>query len=338
MDTLKIVQHNVAHVKPYKFNLLNAYKSLDPDIILINSHGLQDTDTIKMLGYASYKINSNNERHDGSAILIKTSINHKIKDDYISDFLAVTVQTTSGPINIATTYLPPRRPYLPYPDFHNFAMNNAPSYILGDLNAKYPVFGDNHSNNVGIGLKTMIDNNLLQHLGPNFPTYFSTTTCSTPDLILGNKNIYHNHMIEQGPATASDHIPIIFTITTKKITIPTTPRYCFKNVGWELFQSTIEYTINEAVPPDQATPAQIDTSTESWFNIITNAMQAYIPKTNTITTNKAISNPTTRNIQYYINNLMIQASLSGWTQSKLRTYKLLKTILINEYRKMQQEN
>lgn len=71
----------------------------------------------------------------------------------------------------------------------------------------------------------LLDNNKLKYLGPQFPTYISTNSNTTPDIILGNSKIYHNYKIEQGPITASDHIPIIFTITTQAVKIPSTPRY-----------------------------------------------------------------------------------------------------------------
>jgi len=85
MDKLKIVQHNVAHWRPYKHNLTNIYRIIDPDIILINSHGMRAGESLKIYGYITHKINSNNELDDGSAILVKSYIKHKVTDDFITD-------------------------------------------------------------------------------------------------------------------------------------------------------------------------------------------------------------------------------------------------------------
>ena len=125
--------------KPNRHNLVNTYKTIDPDIILINSHGMKDEEQIKIYGYTTYKINTSNELHDGSAILVKSNILHKIKDDFITDVLQITIETSIGPVNFATTYIPPRRLFFPYPDFHSLASNNQPTYILADLkqNTKY---------------------------------------------------------------------------------------------------------------------------------------------------------------------------------------------------------
>lgn len=121
MDNIKILQHNVLHWNTRKFSLTQTYKQINPHIILINSHGLKTEEQLKIHGYTTYKINSSEELSDGSAILIKSNIQHKIDDNYITDLLEITVETEIGEISIATTYLPPRRPYLPYPDIHRLA-------------------------------------------------------------------------------------------------------------------------------------------------------------------------------------------------------------------------
>ena len=87
MDKVTIIQHNVAHWNPYRHTLTNIYRDLDPDILLINSHGLHENEMLKIYGYTTYKVNSTNELHDGSAILIKSNIQHKIKDDFITDII-----------------------------------------------------------------------------------------------------------------------------------------------------------------------------------------------------------------------------------------------------------
>ena len=66
---------------------------------------------MKIPGYRCHKINTTQDINDGSAIAIKHDIHHKLIDNFETDFLAVEVNTSLGPIIIATTYLPPRRPF-----------------------------------------------------------------------------------------------------------------------------------------------------------------------------------------------------------------------------------
>ena len=92
--------------------------SLNPDLILIKSHGLKTNEELKILGFKTYKVNYSQDNSDGSAIAIKYDIEHKLYDDFDTDFLAVEIQINLGPIILATTYLPPRRPFLPLEYFH----------------------------------------------------------------------------------------------------------------------------------------------------------------------------------------------------------------------------
>ncbi len=118
---------------------------------------------------------------DGSAIGIKYNIGHKLFDDFITDVLAIEIETSLGPIQIATTYLPPRRPFLPYPDIHRLLSNNIPTYILGDFNGRHTTFGNSDNNTVGKSLHKLIHQRKLLHLGPQFPTYFSHNSSTNPD-------------------------------------------------------------------------------------------------------------------------------------------------------------
>lgn len=338
MDTIKILQHNVAHLKPYRSTLYHTYRTINPDVILLNSHGLKNSETIKLYGYTSYQINTSEERHDGSAILIRNTIKHKLNDNFMTDVLAITIETTTGPITIATTYLPPRRPYLPYPDFHTLASNNNPTYIIGDFNAKHTYLGDNYNNTVGTAIKNMMDYNLLKHLGPNFPTYFATNTQSTPDIILANKHAFLNITSTPGPDTASDHTPIIINKTSKSITAAASKRPNYKQANWELFKTEVQHNIEQASPPETATPTQIDDSLSTWYSVVTQAMKNHIPQTTQITIMKAINNPTIKYIQAVIINLKTQADLLGWTLSKYTTYKTLKRLLVEECKKQQTHN
>lgn len=114
-----------------------------------------------MHGYTTYKRNTSNEGSDGIALLIKQQIKHKMEDDFISDVLEVRLETLIGEIAITTTYLPTRRPYLSYPDFHRLIYKNIPTYITGDLNAKHRLLRDNTDNQVGTVLDRFFESGTL---------------------------------------------------------------------------------------------------------------------------------------------------------------------------------
>ena len=87
-----------------KDSLIDNYIKTNPDLILINSHGLKSTEQLKIPGYKTYKINYSEALADGSAIAIKYNIQHKLYDDFDLDVLAVEVQTNYGPIHSVTKF------------------------------------------------------------------------------------------------------------------------------------------------------------------------------------------------------------------------------------------
>ena len=79
--------------KTNKNSLIDSYLKVQPDLILMNSHGLKSTEALRIPGYKIHKLNYSENYADGSAIAIKYNIPHKIYDDYETDVLAVEIGT-----------------------------------------------------------------------------------------------------------------------------------------------------------------------------------------------------------------------------------------------------
>lgn len=226
---IKVVQHNTQHWMSNKLILTNSYLQLNPDVTLLDSHGVQNNSNIYIQGYTTYQKNSTEQLHDGSAILIKSNIQHKLIDNLISDVIERQVNTTIGTISIATTYLPP---YLPFSDIHKLIHNSNPTYIIGDLNAEHTVLGNTRNNAVGKGLATFLQEGKALHLDPHFLIHFQRNSNSTPDIVLSNNNATHNLLIEPGPIASSDHIiSLIITLRSEAIykKVPARPIYSKTN-------------------------------------------------------------------------------------------------------------
>ena len=80
-NSLKIIQDNCLSLRTNFISLYNTYRTIDPDIILLNSLVNPNIIKIKMFGYDSIQINATNERNDGSAILIKTNLLYKQREN-----------------------------------------------------------------------------------------------------------------------------------------------------------------------------------------------------------------------------------------------------------------
>lgn len=200
------------------------------------------------------------------ALFLLNLKSNKLDYNYITDFLDISLETENGIINIATTYLLPRRPYLPFPDFHRFFHKNKPSYLIADMNATSTQLGNTHNNQVGKHLNRFMNNCSIIHLGPNFPAYLARNTKSTLDFALCNNIATFNITLNPGPITLSDHIPIAMTITAKAILRQIPPRLNFKNTNWEIFQEEIEDKISSINLKNNMSKEEIDEKLERWYN------------------------------------------------------------------------
>lgn len=191
--SLSVIQHDVLHWHNRKHELCNTYAAHIPDIILLNSHVQNDNERIKIFTYSMYQSGG---RSDSVALGIRKGLQHQILDDFDNEFLAVKLDTTRDPIVLATGYLPPRRPFLPFPDILRLLRLCIPVYFLGDVNARHRTLG--HSDNyVGNSITRLMADGRLNHLGPDFPTLIRHNS----DIVISNRYDNLNTRITPGNLT-----------------------------------------------------------------------------------------------------------------------------------------
>lgn len=115
--TVTVLQHNVLNWRGRSTGLSNIYRNLQADVILINSQGALEYLPLKISEYNTYIKNHTARIKDGTATAVRNTILHQIHDTYISDLLAVEIETTTGPLMLSTLYQPSTIEYLPIPHF-----------------------------------------------------------------------------------------------------------------------------------------------------------------------------------------------------------------------------
>lgn len=285
-----------------------------------------------------HRKNHTNTPSDGTAIAIKHSFKYKLHDDFISDSLAIELDTNTGKIMLATLYQPPTRNYLPIPDFTSIFRRNIPVYMLADLNANHPILGYTHTNTKGRQIQHLLTQNTIQHLGPHFPTFLCHTNATTPDIILANNNIYHNINISQGPLTASDHLPIVMTIATKPIPIPIPPRPNFKRANWNRFKQDLTEKLPDPSLPPHQTLEEIDETITNWFTDVNNAVSSNIPSTRHRTIHQMTTSHLTRTLIIQYTAIQRQYERHGWSRDLYIQYRQLQQRLHNSIRQDSKTN
>uniref|UniRef100_A0A0P4W031 Endonuclease/exonuclease/phosphatase domain-containing protein n=1 Tax=Scylla olivacea TaxID=85551 RepID=A0A0P4W031_SCYOL len=327
MQRLKIIQHNVLHWTTRKYDLCNTYRQFDPDVILINGHGLPDENRLRIPGFRVHQMNSSGEQNDGVAIAVRCSLTHRIQDDFLSDTLAVDIETFDGTLTIATTYLPPRRQYIPHPDFMRLIRRQTPMLFAGDLNARHQTLGYGTTNQVGRDLTDYFRRQTARHIGPNFPTYYGPLSSTSPDIVFSNQTFHYAHSLSPGPLTSSDHIPIIIDISTFPILTPTPLSYSFHRVDWDSFQEDESLDMTDATDISRASLEEIDTSLADWMTKVKDTADRHIPKTQYRLEPAPRPTRQTQMTRIQFNALRQRAQLHGWTNDDYRRYVRLRLTL-----------
>ena len=277
----KIVHHNVRNwVNPlYKNALSNIYLKEDPEVVTINSHSITHQDKhVKLFNYSGHT--QNRGQHSGVAILIKKSIPHTFHTDTTNkNIMAATIMLHQTKLTIITFYRPFRQDTLPLVDLQKFINYGNPTIILTDANIKNTHYGHRTTDDLGHLLERFNIQHNLHFLGPRFYTFFSFNTKGKPDLIFGNTQFLQlAHSITEGPRNpASDHIPIITTISTTPLAIPIQPRFNYNRANWEGFRTHME-TFNIPNITNKNTE-EIDILWDNLTEHIMRGANIYIPKT-----------------------------------------------------------
>ena len=329
MPRLRVIQHNVLFWDSRKYDLINTYRQFDPDIILINSHGLRDEKRLKIPGFKTYQQNVSNELNDGVAIAVKSRMRHKVHDDFLSETLAVEVETPDGPLIIATSYLPPRRPYLPHPDFLRLLRRQTPVFLVGDFNARHPYLGYTNTNQVGRDIVDYLRHQTATHIGPHFPTYFDLRTASTPDIALTNRANFLHYSFTPGPLTTSDHIPVILDISTSPLLIPATRRFNYNRTDWDAFTQDDALEMSNLPDISHGTLEEIDNALETWMTTVRTTADRLIPQTCFKLRSAPRPSRATQLLRIRFQALRDRARAIGWSYDHYRQYRQVKAALLD---------
>ena len=150
-----------------------------------------------------------------------------------------------------------------------------PFLLLGDVNAKSPLWGSDVADVRGQIFENLIINNSVSVLNNGNSTHYhiQTNTYSTIDLSLCSSSIVDNFEYDiMDSLWSSDHYPIQIKWKQPPIMVSTQPRYKVKCAKWKEFQSQTEVNFEQ-------NDLSIEDLCNSIQTTIINAAEATIPKT-----------------------------------------------------------
>lgn len=264
---------------------------------------------------------------------------HVVIDDFIEEVMAVRLDTTLGPVVFATAYLPPRRAYVPFPDLLRLARMRIPVYLLGDLNAHHRRFNyRNNTNTVGTDLiEYFIDRGRFEHLGPDFDTFHGHQGVGRPDVVLANRWTHHSHLVESGPLTSSDHMPILLTVSCVPIAVPARERRVYARADWTGYTSDLETSTPTLVLDGQPTTA-IEPALEAWYANIDDAKRRHIPMEKVRYLPHPRQSHRLRVLQVMYKAVREEGQRGAWTRELYHRQKVLQYQLLQESRRLFNEH
>lgn len=328
--SLKILQHNVRTWHLHRFALYNIYRHIDPDLIILNSHGNTDAQRIKLYNYTVLQTNLQQTQHDGAAIAVRNSIPFQRVHGLSRETLAVEVGLEFDSVVVATLYNPPRRNNLPTQDILRLANLNKPMIILADFNARHRFLGTADTNAAGAQLHRIRQANKLNLLGPEFPTFYGYRNPSTPDRVFGNNLFAFNTHFTPGPPTTSDHLPIVATISVEPIQIPIAPRFAYRRADWARYQDLLQ--TYEGGNLEGEVVSKIDEEWDRLLEAITTARDATTPVMRHRRLPPIYITPTIRRLRRQLAQLIEQLRLNINYALNYRKYIQLGSTLREEYR------
>ena len=213
-------------------------------------------------------------------------------------------------------------------------------YIIGDINARHTTLGHTNNNAFGNALNLLLRNNQIVHLGPDFKTVVTPRGVGNPDVILGNNKIHFNLLIDQGPITSSDHLPVIVKLATKPIAIQPVKKRNFKKANWQGFKDQVDINMeNLKIDGTGGIDKQkLDQMVENWHNIVLDAVEENIPqKVITILPHPRLSEKQ-KQLQFKYNALKNMVSRYGWSNPIRILFRIIQDELIEEARKNYTDN
>ena len=223
-----------------------------------------------------YNVNSpNSGPHGGSALVIRNEIAHSLLP-INTELLAVAARLQlSTTLTICSLYLPPNN-QINQNDLQNIiAQLPEPFIIMGDLNARSPLWGDTVTNRNGRTVEQLLENSTIDIANTNNPTHYhiQTNSMSYIDLTLCSAGIINQfEWFASRDLYNSDHFPTVIK-SEEEINYLSTPRFKYDAANWNLFKqlAVMPYSINDFENTNDAV--------EAVTKCIIDAAEQSIPKT-----------------------------------------------------------
>lgn len=217
------------------------------------------------------------EKGGGVATFLKTGLSYiEIKNNFETECIVVKIKTSSGYINIVNVYIPPQQIVKLDELKQLFSVSNC--IIVGDFNAKSPIWGSQNTDKRGEEIENLIDENDLCVLNTGLPTYQCYTGgMNHLDITLASPNIACKcNWSTLNNSMSSDHVPII-TVMNEVVSDNTSfhPKWKLNKSDWSAFYRET----NTSFATFDLSNSNVNLLNSEIVKIINSAASVSVPKT-----------------------------------------------------------
>ena len=247
----RIVSWNAYSLSPRLAELIQfiEQESLPPEIICLQETWVYEECLPDIEGYSYVHTFRDNKKGGGSAIYVINSIDYcklnnniKLSDIDVEVSGIQLLNSINEPLVIFSVYIAPSQ--ILKSEHLSGLIGNKNTIIVGDFNAKSPLWGSPMRDARGKVIEQFVEDNDLICLNKGYATRINYSgTLSHLDLVLCSSNLGSELNTEiHDDSWGSDHLPLITTFDSYKYFINVTNhiRFNYKKANWDLFQSTLQ--------------------------------------------------------------------------------------------------
>lgn len=255
---LKILYWNARSVQNKIHQIFDYLIDNGIDVALFQETRLKPKHSFSHSNFRCYRLDRLDQIGGGVAIAVRNTIRHSLLSSFstrIIDCIGVSVETTSGAINLISPYFPgtdvSQQAMIDFKrDIQSMTRTNESYFICGDLNAKHRFWDCKRGNRAGAIIYDLLGNGKFTISYPPEPTHYPTQrgyTPSTIDIVLTNGRHDMTQPAVASPGLFSDHQPIEFYLHCEKVSqVPSHYVPCYRNANWKLYQQFVAQNIDTA--------------------------------------------------------------------------------------------
>ena len=274
---LRIAYWNANSILDKRLELTDFLFKNNIDILLVNETHLQPGKKFFIPSYRTLRRDrpmrpTGRGRGGGTAVLIKASISHTLCPiaSPTIETTSVLIHTTTGPLKLIAAYSPPRAA-VTSKDWADLFIDNIPTLLAGDLNAKHTAWNARVSNAKGQTLLKSARTLSLDIIAPSAHTFYPANRRQNSDIldITVSKLLPYLIHLTVDTDLGSDHciVRVDLSIPSSQTLNDLPPK---NQINWKGFHRLLKQ--KTPAPPTPLTPSEIEEHSTFLSGIISSAL------------------------------------------------------------------